>query len=329
LQVASFATCARSSRAGTNPRISNAPAWDKAGWLDEATAWIDSRVKRSDDLEVLKTAPWSAVVRVPTAEGDVWFKENPPQTAFEPALTELLARSRGDAIPEVVAWEGGRMLTRDAGRRLRAVHDAGATQPAWEELLRLYAELQIEFADEADVALELGTPNERVQTLAGTAAQLSADEDAVRRVAAAAARLSDTLAPTVVHMEAHDGNIFLRNGSPVLIDWAEAVVTHPFLGPLLPLRFATERLGYAPGSPEVRRLRDAYLEPFTSFAPLPELRASFSDAYLLAPICRAHEWHEILAPLRPSVTEAYGDPVRGWLGILRGLLDGSIALGGA
>ena len=221
------------------------------------------------------------------------------------------------------------MLTRHVGPRLRAVHDAGATEPAWKDLLRLYAELQIEFAADADVALELGTPDERVQTLAVKATQLSAGEDAVRRVAAAAARLSDTLAPTVVHMEAHDGNIFLRNGSAVFIDWAEAVVTHPFLGPLLPLRFATERLGYAPGSPEVERLRDAYLDPFTSFAPMAELRASFADAYLLSPICRAHGWHEIVGGLQPSVSEAYGDPVRGWLEILRGLLNGSVVLGGA
>ena len=221
------------------------------------------------------------------------------------------------------------MLTRDVGPRLRAVHDAGASEPAWEDLLRLYAELQIDFAEQADAALELGTPDERVQTLAATAASLSADDDAVRRVAAAAARISDTLAPTVVHMEAHDGNIFLRDGEAVFIDWAEAVVTHPFLGPLLPLRSATERLGYVPGSREVERLRDAYLEPFTSFASMSELRDSFSDAYLLAPVCRAHMWQEIVGPLQPAVSTAYGDPVRGWLEILRGLLDGTIALGGA
>ena len=221
------------------------------------------------------------------------------------------------------------MLTRDAGPRLRAVHDAGATEPAWTDLLRLYAELQIEVAQQADAALELGTPDERVQTLSATAAHLCADEEVVRRIAAAAARLSDTLAPTIVHMEAHDGNIFVSNGRPVFIDWAEAVVTHPFLGPLLPLRFATERLGYAPGSREVERLRDEYLEPFTAFMPMPELRASFSDAYLLAPICRAHMWQEIVEPAGAARSETYGDPVGAWLEILCGLLDGAIALGGA
>jgi hypothetical protein len=133
----------------------------------------------------------------------------------------------------------------------------------------------------------------------------------------------------VVHQEAHDGNVFVRDGRPVFIDWAEASVTHPFLGPLLPLRFATERLGYEPGSREVERLRDAYLEPFTRFAPAPELRRAFAHAYLLAPIGRAQVWYRILGPLAHDVSAAYDDPLTAWLEILGGIANGELALGAA
>jgi hypothetical protein len=53
----------------------SALAWDEPGWLDEAAAWIDVRVERTGDVELMLARPWSAIVRVPTAAGNVWFKE--------------------------------------------------------------------------------------------------------------------------------------------------------------------------------------------------------------------------------------------------------------
>jgi hypothetical protein len=287
--------------------------------------WIDERVERTGDVELMLARPWSAIVRVPTPEGDAWFKENAPASAFEPALTDLLARSRPDRLPETIASDGPRILTKDVGPRLRNVLDAGATQPSWQEILPLYAELQIEFMSVAERALALGTPDDRPELLGARYAELGGDRvDVVR---AAARRLAGTLPLTVAHMEAHDGNIFVRNAQPVLIDWAEAVVTHPFVGPLLALRSATERLGYEPGSPEVGRLRDLYLEPFTTFAPLSELRGLFAAGYLLFAVSRADVWRRTLEGV--PVPEEFGDPINGWLEILRGVADGTITLGGA
>lgn len=271
------------------------------------------------------TRPWSAIVRVPTAESDAWFKENAPTTAFEPALTELLARRRPDALPETIAWEGSRILTKDVGPRLRNVHDSGETRPTWEEILPLYAQSQIEFMDLVEEALALGTPDDRPELLPERYAMLGGDH--AGPVREAAERLAGSIHLTVAHMEAHDGNIFVRRGNPVFIDWAEAVVTHPFVGPLLALRSATERSNFEPGSPEVERLRDVYLEPFTTFAPLAELRELFADGYLLFPISRAHVWRGTLAGT--PVPEELGDPTGAWLEILAELVNGTTMLGGA
>jgi hypothetical protein len=273
------------------------------------------------------TRPWSAIVRVPTADGGVWFKENAPATAFEPALTELLIRRRPDSLPELIAYDGARILTKDAGPRLRNALDAGETRPSWEEILPLYAELQIDFMDLIDQALALGTPDDRPELLPERYALLGGDRS--EPVRAAVERLAGSLPLTVVHMEAHDGNIFVRGGQPVFIDWAEAVVTHPFVGPLLALRSATERAGYEPGSQEVEDLRDLYLEPFTKFAPHVELRELFAAGYLLFPISRADVWRRTLEGQPAEVLEQLGDPINGWLEILGELVDGTTKLGGA
>ena len=102
--------------------------------------------------------------------------------------------------------------------------------------------------DLIDQALALGTPDDRPELLQERYAALGGDRS--EPVHAAAERLAGSIPLTVAHMEAHDGNIFVRDGQPVFIDWAEAVVTHPFVGPLLTLRSATERSGYEPGSPK-------------------------------------------------------------------------------
>ena len=266
---------------------------------------------------------------MPTSEGLVWFKENPDGNAFEPALTALLAQLRPDALPEVVAHEGRLLLTRDAGPRFRALLDAGAPAPSWENVLGLYGDLHVSFMPVAQEALALGGSDERPDRLPRLYEEVACRDAWFDRVAEAAASLGESMPVSVVHQEAHDGNVFVRDGQAVFIDWAEASVTHPFLGPLLPLRFAAERSRYEPGSPEIERLRDAYLEPFPRFAPLAELRRAFAHAYLLAPIGRAHVWRRILGPLADDVSAAYDDPISAWVEILHGVADGSIRLGAA
>jgi hypothetical protein len=284
-------------------------------------------MERTGDVELMHARAWSAVIRVPTSDGVHWFKEDPPADAFEPALTELLVERKRDALPELIAWEERRMITKHVGERLRDVLDADAPAPSWEEILQLYAELQIEFMEVADQALALDTPDDRPELLPDRYVALGGDHgDAVR---AAAERLAGSLPLTVAHMEAHDGNIFVRDGRPVFIDWAEAVVTHPFLGPLQTFRQATERGGFQPGSAEVERLRDLYLEPFTRFATMPELRQLFTDGYLLHGVSRAELWRRTLEPLPEERRGEYGRPVAAWLEIIGELVDGTTTVGGA
>lgn len=303
-------------------------AWDEPGWLDQATRWIDERVDRVGEVELLRTRPWSAIVRVPTADGGAWFKENPPALAFEPALTLLLAELRPDCLPDVLAADGPRLLTRHVGPSLREALAAGGPAPAFDEILPRYAELQIDAAPLVDAALAAGTPDLRPERLPDLAVRFLR-EDEVATIAGAAEAVGAAVPPLVAHEEVHDGNVFVRDGRAYFLDWAEACISQPFAGSVLMLRAATERNGFEPGSTDVERLRDLYLEPFTRFAPAGELRQVYAHAYLLGTICRLLTWDLILARQPPAVAEALGDPVRAWLEIFRGVAAGTTRLGGA
>jgi len=101
------------------------PPWE-AGWEEAVAAWIDEtfaklQVECVGRVDHVRRRPWAALARVTTAEGDVYFKADPPSEAYEPALTEWLARARPDVVPEVLRIDADRgwLLTRDAGHAAR------------------------------------------------------------------------------------------------------------------------------------------------------------------------------------------------------------------
>jgi aminoglycoside phosphotransferase (APT) family kinase protein len=170
--------------------------------------------------------------------------------------------------------------------------DAGETAPAWEEIVELYADVQMELVDEVGDLLALGVPDSRPEALG--------------------AHVGGPVPLTLIHEEVHDGNVFVRDGSPVFIDWAEASISHPFAGLVNTLRMYTYRYDYEPGGPEVLALRDAYLGRWTEYAPLDELRELFASAYALGALARAATWERLLLSLPPAQREDYEHNIGAW-----------------
>jgi hypothetical protein len=105
---------------------------------------------------------------------------------------------------------------------------------------------------------------------------------------------------TIQHDDLHDGQVFLRDRHYRILDWGDAVVSHPFYSMSVLERSVAYTLKLKPGSREVTRLRDLYLEPFTKFASARELRASYSIAIRLGWISRALSWASVVPDLSPA-----------------------------
>jgi hypothetical protein len=82
-------------------------------------------------------------MRIPTADGPVWFKACAPSHRFEPELVAALARVRPELLPRVLGCEIARgwLLTADAGTSFEQLGDP---PELWLRLLPSYAELQRE-----------------------------------------------------------------------------------------------------------------------------------------------------------------------------------------
>ncbi|MGH3131539.1 MAG: hypothetical protein ACRDNX_12030 [Gaiellaceae bacterium] len=90
-------------------------------------------------IEQPHVRPWSTVLRVPTSDGDVWFKANMAVSMHEAAVVRLLAGRRPDCTPPLLAadLERGWMLIGDGGARLREVLERERDLGRWDDVLPL------------------------------------------------------------------------------------------------------------------------------------------------------------------------------------------------
>jgi Phosphotransferase enzyme family len=311
--------------------------WLEPEWRAEADAWIQATlvqagIDATGPVEQPHVFWWSTVLRIPTAEGELFFKAVAPPHEFEPLLTRELARWEPGRTPELLAVdaERGWTLMRDGGTRLRELIRSAADVRRWERVLPPYAELQIDLAPRRDELLALGVPDQRLAVLPAQLERLLDERPVLRldepdgltqgeyrRLRAAAPELAAMCADlaavgipeTLQHDDFHDGNVLVRDGRAVFFDWGDSCVSHPFHTLVVTLRSIAYRQGVAPGSPQLERVRDAYLEPWTAFATRADLLSAFAIAYRTGTLCRALAWHRFVAAREPPADEEDADAV--------------------
>ena len=197
------------------------------------------------------------------------------------------------------------MLMADAGTRLREFVEQERDLGCWLEILPLYAGLQIELADQADEMVAAGVPDLRLSRLPllyedmlESLVELPLDdrrrlEANVPRVRELCQELAGYGVPeTIQHDDFHDGQVFVRDGRYLVLDWGDACVSHPFFTLSVTLEGQLAwGLDDVEGSVEVGPFREAYLAPFAPIAESADLEAASETAMRLGWVCRAANAH--------------------------------------
>lgn len=289
--------------------------WTDPSWRAAADTWIHEQLARLGGsavggIEAVHVQPWSTVLRVPTDRGDVYFKANTHALRHEAAVVALLAERRPDCMPRLLAAdrERGWMLMADAGTRLRELIARERDLTRWLDVLPLYAGVQIDLSEQADELVGLGVPDMRLATLPARYERLLAELDgvppddarrlreAVPHVVAMCEELAAYGLPeTIQHDDLNDGQVYLCDGRYLLLDWADACVSHPFFSMAVALEGVIAwGVDDVQGSVDVAPFRDAYLEPFAHHGPgdVAELADACRTAMRLGWICRALNGHQ-------------------------------------
>ena len=199
------------------------------------------------------------------------------------------------------------LLLIDAGQPIGAL---GNPPGSWLNALPLYAELQRGETAQVEDHLLHGVPDLRLPTLPDryedlVRRQLPLKDNEItrmRRFTHQFTRLCEDLSTrgvpeTIQHDDLHDGQVFVRDGRYRFFDWGDSCVSHPFHSLTVTLRAVAWKLGLKPGGPDLRRLRDAYLEPFG------ELNEAADIAYRTGTVARSLAWHRMIAARPPELVD--------------------------
>ena len=288
--------------------------WARRGWFSEASDWIHAQLEGVERIEQVKNWGISSVLRARTTSGDCYFKVSTARALFahEPLVTQALASRFPELIPAPMAVDAQRrwMILPDIGVSLEDV--SNLSLPDWQHLIGLYARLQREMVGQEAWLFRAGCLDRRApvlkahvrEFLSNNAALSGLEPEVVAQVRSledqwlvACDQLSDTGIPdSLVHGDWGARNIAVQDGVYRFYDWTDACVAHPFFDVPTVLDDVVETFGEVAREP----LLKAYLEPWTDFAPLEQLKDILPVVQVAGCLHQAVSLWKILEGLEPS-----------------------------
>jgi hypothetical protein len=317
--------------------------WASEEWRNELEAWLLPALEAAGrqvtgPLVQERIRFWATVLHVETDAGRVWVKENAPSQSFEARLVATVDRLAPGTVAPVVAVEEehGWLATADLG--LPMWHDQEPPPvDDWVAVVADYARAQRLLADHEDEVLATGVPRfpgrgdevvEWVEVLLAELDELpeadprrlTAEEEAgvrggLGRLHAAAEVLAASGLPDALqHNDLHLANAFRRPGGAAYIDLGDAVWAHPLTTLRIPMWIMRHRFALEADDPDVTRLVDAALAPWTDLAERDELVAVLPAADRLSCLHRAESWRRLQSDVPAScVAEHFARSVPEWL----------------
>ena len=296
--------------------------WEWPGqWNYDTRRWISEHLKSRytrADWTVTPVRWWSisSVARIDTGAAlgseRFFFKASPAFFSNEAAVTAAVAERFPDISPRLMAVNTTRgwMLMGDLGDLTLGAADS---VDLWREAVRALARIQIGFANDTGSLERLGLERRTTSAVGSTISEWTHNPGSLglryasQRAQSALGRLqphldlveqlcekvdSAGLPLTLDHGDLDAGNVFIRDGSPVIMDWSDASISSPLFAPAL--------ISQVLRNPQ---LVDEFLAVWSDYATLNELREAFEAAKPIAALERAFHYHRnIVAHLAyPSV----------------------------
>jgi aminoglycoside phosphotransferase (APT) family kinase protein len=113
------------------------------------------------------------------------------------------------------------------------------------------------------------------------------------------------LPASIQHDDLHHRNVYVDGRRFRIIDWGDSCRSHPFTSLVVTFRFLEERNGLSSDDPWLRRLRDAYLEPWGT-----DLTDAFGLAQQLGGFAHCFGWVALRRLLPAAERDRYDVPFR-------------------
>jgi hypothetical protein len=305
--------------------------WVVAGWREGALAWAEAALAPHGvggvvEVEQVRLWEFSNLLRLQTAAGGTFYLKAVAEAGrHEVPFTARLATEAPATMPDVVAVDTSRhwlLLRATAGPQLTEV----TALASWVDAAAAIARIQVAWVGRGAELRALGCPAFGLSWLAARIAPLLADTaalrpahaepltrdevDSLRALEPALQALCAELAAhgvpdSIEHGDLWGDNVIVSDRGPVLIDWEDASLSHPFLSPAI-LSLHARLIGPPLDGPDTARaIRDAYLAPWRDGGPLAawpaaRVEAAFDLAQRVAPLYYAAQFREGLSRIETS-----------------------------
>jgi hypothetical protein len=318
------------------------PPWEAPSWFPSTEGWLRERLARlgrpvTGRVEQRRSWELSTLLRAPTEAGPVWLKASAGSSMFtdEGAVMAVLAGWFPTQVPAPLAW--------DRDRRLVLLNEFGpplgpeSPLETQEQVLIDHARLQAGTANRLAALHAVRLPDRGPARLARQAAAWLADLDSTAQLPgldphtwltqkesatlrAALPRLVDlcdqlTAGPvplTVVHGDLHMDNVAADRCRPLLFDWTDACIGHPFFDLVTVLYGPIPAAGTIQSPPSIR-LRDAYLSGWADHGSPEQLADTWRAAQVVGTMHHALSYRAIAATCAPPVDQDMGRATASWL----------------
>lgn len=299
--------------------------WGRVGWHKRAMGWIQSQLgahsyQQTSDIEMVRIWCITAMYKVETNQGYLYFKAVPPVFKREIMITRWLREQFGNAIPQFVAYdtEQNFMLMKDfGGTPLRGGHEHTEIT-TWKSALNQYGKLQAQTAPYIDALLALGALDWRIETLLPQFEDLLQDEEFVKPnweiTAEQIEQVRQTLPQVKAHIEAlqamnlpntilhgdfHAGNININDEQVIFYDWTDAAIGMPLLD-LHPI-VHWDLNGVFDNQPDaIESVLDAYFEGLSGDIPRATWKEAYEHSQIVAIVYHALNYRHLLSKVEPN-----------------------------
>lgn len=308
--------------------------WYSTAWYNDVHNWIaektaENRLRIVGPISEIKATDLSVVLKVPTDQGDAYFKATTGAASHEAKLSQYLFHLLEQQVSSIIAIDERNhwLLMRDiGGRRLRGLRD----EMTWKRAIEDYASIQLLMVDHVDALISIGVPDRRLpvlrkdieQHLAGMCATGLNSEETVTVMALQpelmrmCEQMDGIIPPSIDHGDLHSANIHIGDEGMVFFDWGDATVTHPFFSTAVFWNALEELVDSESEWPQmVQRFKPYYLTAWSKYATREELTRISAILDQLACVYRALSWHLYINPTRKDNKKTYQRPAE-WLQIL-------------
>lgn len=308
--------------------------WFRTGWMDYVKAWItkitqEKAIRTNGSPEKVKESDLCIILRIPTEEGDLYFKAVGPSAVFEASLSEHLNSHHEGKTVEIIDIEPekGWLLMKDIkGKSLRELKD----KSLWKRAISEYGRLQVKETSNIEALLSVGVTDRRMNVLKaeinkhleGMCDTGLNEEETVKIMALKPELLKmcdemeGVIPYSIEHGDLHSANIRLVDDEIIFFDWGDATVTHPFFSTRVFWHSLDELIASeSEWINMVNEFKPHYLEQWAKFAPMEELERLLLISDQLSCVYRGLSWYLYITPSREDVEDSYKKPAQ-WLQVL-------------